>query len=108
MILNIQFYYFLKRTKDNNFPRDNLFPYLCAIDENLVLGLLIMILTVTLISLQLPECRQEEICKEITDIPGEFLVNPICRCPGEMSCPSVAPKKVEVMVYDKKVCLETN
>ena len=37
-------------------------------------------------------------------MPGEFLVNPICQCPGQMSCPSVAPKNVEVMVYDKKVC----
>lgn len=36
-------------------------------------------------------------------MPGEFLVNPICQCPGEMSCPSVGPKNVEVMVYDKKV-----
>ena len=54
--------------------------------------------------LQLPQCTEDEICKEITDMPGEFLVNPICQCPGQMSCPSVAPKNVEVMVYDKKVC----
>ena len=39
-------------------------------------------------------------------MPGEFLVNPICQCPGQMSCPSVAPKKVEVMVYDKQVYLK--
>ena len=56
---------------------------------------------------QLPKCTQDEICKEITDMPGEFLVNPICQCPGQMSCPSVAPKKVEVMVYDKQVYLKT-
>jgi len=52
--------------------------------------------------LPLPKCTEDEICKEITDMPGEFLVNPICQCPGQMSCPSVAPKNVEVMVYDKQ------
>ena len=52
----------------------------------------------------MPQCRQDEICKEITDTPGEFLVNPICQCPSQMSCPSVAPKNVELMVYDKQVC----
>ena len=57
-----------------------------------------------ILSLQLPQCTEDEICKEITDMPGEFLVNPICQCPGQMSCPSVAPKNVEVMVYDKQVC----
>ena len=46
---------------------------------------------------------EEQICKEITDMPGEFLVNPICQCPEEMSCPSVGPKNVDVMVTDKKV-----
>ena len=45
----------------------------------------------------------EEICKEVTDIPGEYLVNPMCQCPRDYSCPTVSPKNVETVLYDQEV-----
>ena len=44
-----------------------------------------------------------EICKEVTDIPGEYLVNPKCQCPRDHSCPTVSPKHVETVQYDQQV-----
>ena len=49
---------------------------------------------------QLMDCNPGEICKEITDLPGEFLVNPKCLCPLEMSCPSLDPQNVETIIFD--------
>ena len=46
------------------------------------------------------DCNPGEICKEITDLPGEFLVNPKCLCPLEMSCPSLDPQNVETIIFD--------
>ena len=49
---------------------------------------------------QLMDCNPGEICKEITDLPGEFLVNPKCLCPLDMSCPSLDPQNVETIIFD--------
>ena len=46
------------------------------------------------------DCNPGEICKEITDLPGEFLVNPKCLCPLEMSCPTLDPQNVETIIFD--------
>merc|ERR1712026_644244 len=50
--------------------------------------------------LPLMDCNPGEICKEITDLPGEFLVNPKCLCPLEMSCPTLDPQNVETIIFD--------
>lgn len=48
------------------------------------------IVEVTYFCLPLKECNVSETCKDITEKPGEYIVNPKCVCGGDRVCPSVS------------------
>lgn len=49
--------------------------------------------------LPLQQCEVGAFCKDVTDIPGEFLVNPKCKCPEHLSCPTVTNRGISTTVF---------
>jgi len=50
------------------------------------------ILKLSYFCMPLPTCNVTSICKDITESPDKYIVNPKCLCPQGQACPSVQPQ----------------